>query len=94
VINWYKYLPVIILFLGAAVLLACQAYQGLIKHHVKIFLGSNSQLSNEAGFVGSKTSNYVSGTAAQIAGGIFLVLSIISFSVAWRYICALLNILF
>jgi len=93
VIDWYKYLPVIILFLGATVFLARQAYQGLITRHVKIFPQSNAQLSNEAGFVGGKTNNYVSGTVAQIAGGIFLVLGIISFSVAWKYILALLNAL-
>jgi len=92
--EWYKYLPVIILFVGVTVFLARQAFQGLINRHVKIFPQSVSQLSNEAGFVGDKTSNYVSGTAAQIAGGIFLVLGVICLSMAWKYILALLKVLF
>ena len=94
VIDWYKFLPVTILFLGLSIFLARTAFQGLINRQVQIFPQYTPQLSNEAGFVGGKTSTIVSGKTAQIAGLIFLVLGLFSFGIALNYALALLNVLF
>jgi hypothetical protein len=93
-IDWYKYVPLIMLFLVVTIFLGRQAYQGLIERHVQIFPQRNPKMSSEAGYVGDKTSNYVSGTAAQIAGGIFLVLGMISFGLGVKYTIALMRTLF
>lgn len=93
VIDWYKYVPLIILCLVVTIFFSRQAYQGLINRHVQIFPQGNPKLSGESGYVGGKTSSHVSGTAAQIAGGLFLVLGITSFGFAEKSTIALMNAL-
>ena len=91
IINWYKFVPLVFLFSVLTVFLGWKAYQGLINRHVKIFPKGGAQIYNEAKYIGGKASNYATGAAAQVAGAVFLLLGIISFSLVVKYLMALIN---
>ena len=91
IVRWYKYVPIVFFFLAGTIIFSKKAYQGISTRHLKIFPDGRANLSNEAGFVGGKTSNYISGTSAQIVGVFLLLLGFACFGFLIRFLIVIFH---
>ncbi|MEN8241230.1 MAG: hypothetical protein ABFS17_04875 [Chloroflexota bacterium] len=72
-----NYILLVIVDLCGAVYFGTNAYQGIIKRHVRIIPKSRVSYRNEAGYVGGKIKEFVSGGEAIIVGIGFLGIGLI-----------------
>ena len=89
IVHWYRYVPPALLFLAGSVFFFLKSYRGLFKKRVKLFPEGRLSSSNEAGFIGGKASNIVSGRAAQFVGVIMGILGIIFFRICLHFAISL-----
>ena len=93
IIDWYRYIPPIILVLSLAVFLGVKAYQGVFLRHVKIFPDGDRPGYSESGYIGGKSSGYVDGFPAQIVGVFILGLEYFCIRLLIRFIDGLIKAL-
>jgi hypothetical protein len=93
IIDWYRYIPPIILVLSLTIFLGVKIYQGVFLRHVKIFPDGEHPGYSESGYIGGKSSGYVDGFAAQVVGLFILVLEYFSIRLLLRFIKGLIEAL-
>jgi hypothetical protein len=91
IVHWYRFIPPSLLFLSGSIFFFVKCCRGIIKKYVRIFPEGNQKLSNEAGFVGGKSSSYASGRAAVIAGIIFAACGFVCLRISIHFLVLLLR---
>jgi quinol-cytochrome oxidoreductase complex cytochrome b subunit len=90
-VGSFSLIAVEVLFLSGMIFFSTKAYQGITKRQVRVIPPSRIKQRSEASYVGGKLNEYATGKDALIVGIVFLLLGLVCFRFAVKYLVLLME---